>query len=221
MTTRLSDTCTGRYGTYQLEEVIGKGGNAVVYRAMEQGSRRVVAVKKMVASDEATVRLWLREVETLISLHEDQNEYVIHYLDHMRVDHTPAGTVFMLVEEYAVGGSLMKLVRPQGLPEKQTAAYMYRITCGLAFIHRHRIVHRDLKCANVLLCEHDVVKLSDFGLAAPCPVAAAAADTADLPQEEEGALLGSVYWMAPEIARGELQAPSSDVWSLGCLCVEA
>lgn len=220
MLTRVSDTWTGRYSTYQLEEIVGKGGNAVVYRAVDQNSRRVVAVKKMVANDEATVRLWLREVETLISLNEDKNEYVIHYLDHMRLDHTPSGTIFMLVEEYAVGGSLMKLVRPQGLPEKKAAAYMYRITCGLAFIHSKRVVHRDLKCANVLLCENDVAKLSDFGLAAPCPVAAAA-DAEEMPQEEEGALLGSVYWMAPEIARGELQAPSSDVWSLGCLCVEA
>ncbi|CCW63808.1 unnamed protein product [Phytomonas sp. EM1] len=200
----------GRYSTYQLKEVLGYGGSATVYLGVDIVTDQLVAVKKMTASDNATVQRWRAEVETLIALRDDARaqSYVIRYLDHMQSNKT-----IFIVEEYASKGSLLAQLqsRGHGFEEWDAARLMYQIVAALAYIHSRNSIHRDIKCANVLVCDNDEVKLSDFGFAGP--------SVATLPEGGHDAV-GSVYWMSPEMARGESLDPSSDVWSLGCLCVE-
>lgn len=209
----------GRYSTYQLQEVLGHGGSSIVYKALDRCTNQHVAVKKMVAA-EAHAAQWRAEVEMLLALRDDAvaAPYVIRYLDHMQ-----AGKTIFIVEEMAEGGSLLTQLHAQGgggFPERVAARLMWQVTKGLAYIHAQGIVHRDLKGANVLLCEHGTVKLADFGLSTASPLARTPDSEKATPTEESGGLLGSVYWMSPEIARGEPQTVRSDIWSLGCLALE-
>ncbi|CAD2220881.1 Protein kinase domain/Protein tyrosine kinase/Fungal protein kinase, putative [Angomonas deanei] len=211
---KVTDIVRGKNSTYQLQELLGKGGNAVVYRGVSMNTNTPVAIKKMVANDEVIIKQWRTEVDALIALRADKNDLVVQYLDHMN-----SGKNLLLVEEYAPGGTLQQLVRgTNGVKEPQVVTCLYRVTRGLEYIHSKNIVHRDLKGANVLLFDNNVVKLADFGLATPSPVTSVEGE--DPSEDTENALLGSVYWMAPEVAKGEKHSFSSDIWALGCLCVE-
>lgn len=217
-----TDIVRGRYSTYQLKDIIGRGGNAVVYCAFDCATNTPVAVKKMTCKDDGDTRMWLQEVETLMLLGEEDCTYIIRYLDHMQ-----SGKTFLIVEEFAAGGSLLQQLRKRGdgkgFEEREAARYVYQVVCGLEYIHSKNVVHRDLKCANVLLCSEDgegPVKLSDFGLAGFAPLANAAQNNED--GEGDANPPGSVYWLSPELASGREVNPtrSSDIWALGCLCLE-
>ncbi|KEG07928.1 putative protein kinase [Trypanosoma grayi] len=225
---RANDIVKGRYSTYQLQDLIGKGGNSVVYSAIDRSTGLVVAVKKMMARDDTVMATWRKEVAIISSL---EHSCIIRYIDHAR-----SGKAFLIVTEYAPGGSLLQQLKRNGrYGERDAARFMFQITSGLAYIHEKKFLHRDLKCANVLLGVGDVVKLSDFGLAMPhsivqsdtnCSGAGGGNNEREDELEptaavagEEG-MVGSVYWMAPETIRGALQNESSDIWSLGCLCIE-
>ncbi|KAH9597764.1 Protein kinase domain [Trypanosoma melophagium] len=226
---RANDIVKGRYSTYQLQDLIGKGGNAVVHSAIDRSTGAIVAVKKMTARDDTVMATWRKEVAIISSL---EHPYIIRYIDHTR-----SGKDFIIVTEYAPGGSLLQQLKRNGhYGEREVARLMFQITSGLAYIHENKFLHRDLKCANVLLGTGDIVKLSDFGLAMPHGFMrgdendssggedepqnrAVSLATAAAVAGEEG-MVGSVYWMAPETIRGEPQNESSDIWSLGCLCIE-
>ncbi|ESL05491.1 protein kinase, partial [Trypanosoma rangeli SC58] len=219
---RENEIVKGRYSTYQLQDLIGKGGNAVVYSAIDRSTGLVVAVKKIMASDDTVMATWRKEVAIISSL---ENPYIIRYIDHAR-----SGNAFLIVTEYAQGGSLLQQLKRNGrFSEREVARFVFQITAGLAYIHEKKFLHRDLKCANVLIGAGDVVKLSDFGLAMPRTVVRDDASGGEVDAEsspavaalnvEEG-VVGSVYWMAPETIRGEQPNENSDIWSLGCLCVE-
>lgn len=94
---------------------------------------------------------------------------------------------------------------------------------GLKYLHKKDIVHRDLKCANVLVNTEGQVKLSDFGSSTKLQSinVSSSGDESDrsetLPDRE---IKGSPYWMAPEVIKGEGAGKPSDVWSLGCCIIE-
>ncbi|CBH15162.1 protein kinase, putative [Trypanosoma brucei gambiense DAL972] len=223
---RANDIVKGRYSTYQLQDLIGKGGNAVVYSAVDCNTGLMVAVKKMEVHDDAAMATCRNEVAILSHL---KHPYVIRYIDHAH-----SGKSFLIVTEFALERSLLQRLKRHGrCGELEVARFMFQITSALAYLHKEKIVHRDIKCANVLLGAAEVVKLSDFGLAVN--LGAVHGETND---EEDGLLsssavcdgdgksvaeegiVGSVYWMAPEAVRGEPPAESCDIWSLGCLCIE-
>lgn len=98
---------------------------------------------------------------------------------------------------------------------------------GLKYLHKKDIVHRDLKCANVLVNTEGQVKLSDFGSSTKLQSirVSCSGDESDLSENVETLLnereiKGSPYWMAPEVVKGEGAGKPSDVWSLGCCIIE-
>ncbi|CCD13106.1 unnamed protein product [Trypanosoma congolense IL3000] len=223
---RANDIVKGRYSTYQLQDLIGKGGNAVVYSAVDRSTGLMVAVKKMEAHDDASMAICRNEVAILSYL---DHPYIIRYIDHAR-----SGKSFLIITEFAPERSLLHRLKRHGrYGELEVTRFMFQITSALAYLHEKKVVHRDIKCANVLLGSSDVVKLSDFGLAVSLSAmeenssggeddllsSSTAGDTDNKPATEEG-IVGSIYWMAPESVRGEPPAESCDIWSLGCLCVE-
>jgi tRNA A-37 threonylcarbamoyl transferase component Bud32 len=193
----------GRLDHYEILEVVGRGGTGVVLRARDSKLMRIVAIKvlapSLTASGIARQR-FAREARAAAAVRDE------HVIDiHAVRDDAP---VPYLVMEYIDGCNLETLLRNGGpLEVKEILRIGMQVASGLAAAHKHGLIHRDVKPANILL-ENGVqrVKLTDFGLAR-------AADDARLTQT--GLIAGTPYFMAPEQARGENVDHRADLFSLG------
>ncbi|XP_078523220.1 serine/threonine-protein kinase TAO3 isoform X1 [Lissotriton helveticus] len=184
---------------------IGHGSFGAVYFATHVGTNEVVAVKKMSYSGKQTNEKWqdiIKEVKFLQQLkHPNTIEYKGCYLK----EHTA-----WLVMEYCLGSASDLLeVHKKPLQEVEIAAITHGALQGLAYLHSHNMIHRDVKAGNILLTEPGQVKLADFGSASIASPA--------------NSFVGTPYWMAPEVilAMDEGQYEGKvDVWSLGITCIE-
>jgi eukaryotic-like serine/threonine-protein kinase len=198
----------GRLDNYEILEVIGRGGTGVVLRARDTKLLRIVALKVLAAalavSGTARQR-FAREARAAAAVRDE------HVIDiHAVRDDAP---VPYLVMEYIDGCNLEALLRKSGpLEVKEILRIGMQVASGLAAAHRHGLIHRDVKPANILL-ENGVqrVKLTDFGLAR-------AADDASLTQT--GFIAGTPLYMAPEQAAGEPIDVRADLFSLGSVLYE-
>ncbi|NXB01507.1 TAOK3 kinase, partial [Cnemophilus loriae] len=184
---------------------IGHGSFGAVYFATNSHTNEVVAVKKMSYSGKQTNEKWqdiIKEVKFLQQLkHPNTIEYKGCYLK----EHTA-----WLVMEYCLGSASDLLeVHKKPLQEVEIAAITHGALQGLAYLHSHSRIHRDIKAGNILLTEPGQVKLADFGSASIVSPA--------------NSFVGTPYWMAPEVilAMDEGQYDGKvDVWSLGITCIE-
>ncbi|XP_012869884.1 PREDICTED: serine/threonine-protein kinase TAO3 isoform X1 [Dipodomys ordii] len=184
---------------------IGHGSFGAVYFATNAHTNEVVAVKKMSYSGKQTHEKWqdiLKEVKFLRQLkHPNTIEYKGCYLK----EHTA-----WLVMEYCLGSASDLLeVHKKPLQEVEIAAITHGALQGLAYLHSHALIHRDIKAGNILLTEPGQVKLADFGSASIASPA--------------NSFVGTPYWMAPEVilAMDEGQYDGKvDIWSLGITCIE-
>uniref|UniRef100_A0A673GMK6 Serine/threonine-protein kinase TAO3 n=1 Tax=Sinocyclocheilus rhinocerous TaxID=307959 RepID=A0A673GMK6_9TELE len=184
---------------------IGHGSFGAVYFARNSYSNEVVAIKKMSYNGKQTTEKWqdiIKEVKFLEQLrHPNTIEYKGCYLK----DNTA-----WLVMEYCLGSASDLLeVHKKPLQEVEIAAITHGALLGLAYLHSHNMIHRDVKAGNILLTEPGQVKLADFGSASIASPA--------------NSFVGTPYWMAPEVilAMDEGQYEGKvDVWSLGITCIE-
>jgi len=187
--------------------VVGKGGSSTVYKAVLKSSGRFIAVKQIeidgLSKDQ--INGIKGEIETMKCL---SHHNILSYLGTQQSPHR----VFICLE-YADRGSLRQFYQKQGpLSESQISYCLASILSGLNYLHSNGIAHRDIKCANCLLCSDGSVKLADFG--------------ASKKFESESivsGLKGTPHWMAPEVIKGTQMTTGwikSDVWSLGCTVVE-
>ncbi|XP_015280840.1 PREDICTED: LOW QUALITY PROTEIN: serine/threonine-protein kinase TAO3 [Gekko japonicus] len=184
---------------------IGHGSFGAVYFATNAHTNEVVAIKKMSYSGKQTNEKWqdiIKEVRFLQQLkHPNTIEYKGCYLK----EHTA-----WLVMEYCLGSASDLLeVHKKPLQEVEIAAITHGALQGLAYLHSHCKIHRDIKAGNILLTEPGQVKLADFGSASIASPA--------------NSFVGTPYWMAPEVilAMDEGQYDGKvDVWSLGITCIE-
>ncbi|XP_059974592.1 serine/threonine-protein kinase TAO3 [Mesoplodon densirostris] len=184
---------------------IGHGSFGAVYFATNAHTNEVVAVKKMSYSGKQSHEKWqdiLKEVKFLRQLkHPNTIEYKGCYLK----EHTA-----WLVMEYCLGSASDLLeVHKKPLQEVEIAAITHGALQGLAYLHSHALIHRDIKAGNILLTEPGQVKLADFGSASVASPA--------------NSFVGTPYWMAPEVilAMDEGQYDGKvDIWSLGITCIE-
>uniref|UniRef100_A0A8C5S865 Serine/threonine-protein kinase TAO3 n=1 Tax=Laticauda laticaudata TaxID=8630 RepID=A0A8C5S865_LATLA len=184
---------------------IGHGSFGAVYFATNARTNEVVAIKKMSYSGKQTNEKWqdiIKEVRFLQQLkHPNTIEYKGCYLK----EHTA-----WLVMEYCLGSASDLLeVHKKPLQEVEIAAITDGALHGLAYLHSHYKIHRDIKAGNILLTEPGQVKLADFGSASIASPA--------------NSFVGTPYWMAPEVilAMDDGQYDGKvDVWSLGITCIE-
>jgi Tol biopolymer transport system component len=208
-----------RLGPYEIQSAIGAGGMGEVYKARDTRLGRSVAIKILplaVAADPDRRARFEREAKTVAALN---HPHICSLHDVGEHD----GSMF-LVMEHVDGDTLSARLRKGPLPLDQALTVATQIADALAVAHRQGIVHRDLKPGNVMLTKSGA-KLLDFGLAKlrDPTVAQAAVETATKtsdPVTEEGTVLGTVSYMAPEQLEGKQADARSDIFSFGAMLYE-
>jgi serine/threonine protein kinase len=149
---------------------------------------------------------------------------IVRYID-SHMDWKKQGGDLYIVLEYVEGGSLAKIMHDTSdgtLPESLVTVYIARMLCGLIYLHDEGVIHRDIKAANILVDRDGGVRLADFGVAIQSTLGSGGVDRESL-QAEPGAVndvVGTPYWMAPEVIQMTGATTKSDVWSVGCTVME-
>jgi len=204
-------------GHYRILEKIGAGGMGEVYRAHDEQLDRDVALKVLPAhtlTDEIARARLLREARAAAALNHP-HICTIHEVGE-------AGGQAYIAMELVEGKPLSALVPGQALPVETVLRFGSQIADALAHAHERRIVHRDLKSANVVITPEGRAKVLDFGLAKRISGEELAEVTtrSQASLTQAGALIGTVPYMAPEQLRGQPADARSDVWALGVVLYE-
>ena len=204
-----SPTDLPRIPGYELQEVLGRGGMGVVYKARQLRLNRPVALKMLLAGPYARpeeLERFLREAEAVASL---RHANIVQVYDVGNVVGRPYFTM-----ELVEGGSLAQQLAGAPQPARQAAALVVTIAQAIHAAHQRGIVHRDLKPGNILLSADGTPKITDFGLARRLD------DGSGL--TVSGFPVGTPSYMAPEQARGHKDAlgPGADVYALGAILYE-
>jgi TolB-like protein/Flp pilus assembly protein TadD/tRNA A-37 threonylcarbamoyl transferase component Bud32 len=194
-------------GHYELLERIASGGVGVLWKARDEKLDRVVALKflspELVDDAEARARFAL-EARAASSI-DHPNICTI-----FEIGDTEAGELYIAMAYY--GGTTLRTLLEKGpLAPERAVPIAIQIARGLAAAHEELIVHRDIKPGNVMLADHDTVKIVDFGLA-KC--------TGRVRITDPTLSLGTPAYMSPEQIRGEEVDPRTDIWSLGVVIFE-
>ena len=196
---------------YRIEGLAGRGGMGVVYRATQLRLERTVALKVIapaLADDEEFRKRFVAESKAAASV-EHPNVIPVYYAGERE------GVLF-IVMRYVDGPDLRALVRAEQHLEPERAAHVVAQLGGaLDAAHRHGLVHRDVKPANVLLGEDDHAYLTDFGLTKHTATSAGGG------LSRAGGWVGTLGYVAPEQIRGERIDARTDVYALGCVLVYA
>ncbi|WP_328748759.1 Stk1 family PASTA domain-containing Ser/Thr kinase [Streptomyces sp. NBC_00285] len=200
-------------GRYELGQVLGRGGMAEVYLAMDTRLGRTVAVKTLradLARDPSFQARFRREAQSAASL----NHPAIVAVYDTGEDYIDGVSIPYIVMEYVDGSTLRELLHSgrKLLPER-TLEMTIGILQALEYSHRAGIVHRDIKPANVMLTRNGQVKVMDFGIAR-------AMGDSGMTMTQTSAVIGTAQYLSPEQAKGEQVDARSDLYSSGCLLYE-
>ena len=202
-------------GRYQLDQVIGRGGMAEVWRARDLRLERDVAVKRLridLASDPTFQARFRREAQSAAGLNHP-NIVAVYDTGEER-DGASEVAVPYIVMELVEGVTLREVLRDgRKIVPERALEFTAGVLDALAYAHRAGIVHRDIKPANVMLTPGGTVKVMDFG------IARAVADTSAT-MTQTAAVIGTAQYLSPEQARGEKVDNRSDIYSVGCLLYE-
>jgi serine/threonine protein kinase len=193
-------------GPYRVEQLLGFGGMGRVYEAVGPGGEHVAlkVVKRDLARDRVFRRRFDREADIAQRV---KHPHVVPVVDKGEHDGIP-----YLAQRFIRGGSLAEKIERDGSLEVEFAVKICLwVAAGLDAVHAAGLVHRDVKPGNILLDEHSVAYITDFGLAK---------DSQASVLTRPGQALGSVDYMAPEQIRGEEVTAVTDVYALGCVMTE-
>lgn len=195
-------------GRYRIKSLIGTGGMANVYKAYDEESQRVVALKVLKdehRGDLEFVRRFEREAQAVLML---SHENIVRSYD-VGED----GDVSYIVLEYVAGKTLKEIIKEEGpLQPKAAVNYVCQVLDALSHAHERGIIHRDVKPQNVIVTPRGKVKLTDFGIARD-----AAATTRTFAGTN---VIGSVHYISPEQARGDNATAGSDIYSCAIMLYE-
>jgi len=185
---------------FKFIETSGKGGFGRVFCARDKATKEIVAIKRVPAVTEKEEISNAGEVACLISLrHPNVVEFKAAY---------KLNSELWIVTEFMEGGTLSQAIKVHGLAESHIAYITKQLLSGLCYLHSRGFVHRDLKSNNIMMSITGNIKLIDFGLCA---------DLSDGPRVQ---MLGTAYWMPPEMIRRHPHNTKSDIWSLGIVVLE-
>ena len=195
-----------RLGQYEVQDFIGQGAMGLVYRAYHPDLERTGAVKVLqaITPDADAVARFRHEAQAIAQL---RHPNIVNVYDFGAFEGTP----YMIVE-YIPGGSLSAKMAGGRLDHATALKYLRGIAAGLDYAHRHGVVHRDVKPANVLLTAEDTPVLADFGLAKLLQGSSLKSMT--------GVTTGTPAYMAPEQVTGSRVGPPADRYSLATIAYE-
>ena len=192
---------------YELKELIGQGGMADVYLAYDDILKREVAVKILRSSltgDPICITRFHREARAAAAL---CHRNIVEIYDVGEED-----DLYYIVMEYVRGQTLKELINKRGaLHYVEAVDIMKQVVSATALAHSMGIVHRDLKPQNILVTDSGIVKIADFGIASIQSLSQVT---------QTDTIMGSLHYLAPEIARGEKATPQSDIYALGVVFYE-
>ncbi|XP_051951605.1 serine/threonine-protein kinase PAK 5 isoform X2 [Xyrauchen texanus] len=181
---------------------IGEGSTGIVCIATEKHNGKQVAVKKMDLRKQQRRELLFNEVVIMRDYHHENvvdmyNSYLV-------------GDELWVVMEFLEGGALTDIVTHTRMNEEQIATVCLSVLKALSYLHTQGVIHRDIKSDSILLTSDGRIKLSDFGFCAQV--------SKDVPKRKS--LVGTPYWMAPEVISRLPYGTEVDIWSLGIMVME-
>ncbi|KAL7303592.1 hypothetical protein TKK_0003747 [Trichogramma kaykai] len=183
-------------------EKIGEGSTGTVCIATDKATNRQVAVKKMDLRKQQRRELLFNEVVIMRDYHHPN---IVEMYDSFLVNDE-----LWVVMEYLEGGALTDIVTNSRMDESQIATVCLQCLRPLQYLHSQGVIHRDIKSDSILLTSDGRVKLSDFGFCAQV--------SQELPKRKS--LVGTPYWMSPEVISRLPYGPEVDIWSLGIMIIE-
>eukprot|EP01129_Flabellula_baltica_P005536 TRINITY_DN2013_c0_g1_i3.p1 TRINITY_DN2013_c0_g1~~TRINITY_DN2013_c0_g1_i3.p1 ORF type:complete len:603 (-),score=110.48 TRINITY_DN2013_c0_g1_i3:405-2060(-) len=201
---------------FDVSEEIGRGQFGAVFKARHNRSQNIVAIKKL-AIQKHNLKETVNEIQIMktISQEETDDNCCLKYFGCYHKD-----DYLWIIMEFCDGGSVQKILdskrldgRVKFLSEKQIAGINQQVLRGLKFLHQKGLIHRDIKAGNILLTSKGKAKLADFG------TSAVQVDDGGGKALPRSTIIGSSYWMAPEISHGSY-SHKVDIWSLGITTIE-
>ena len=194
-------------GRYQVQDRIGTGGMATVFRGRDDVLGRTVAIKTMLpqyATDPSFAARFKQEAQAAAAL---QSPYIVSVYDWGK-----DGDTYFIVMEYLRGTDLKSGIRKHGaLDCKKVAQIGSQIAQALSVAHKHDIIHRDIKPQNIMVLPDGNIKVMDFGIAR--------AKNSHLTQDNS--VLGTAHYVSPEQTQGKELGPTTDIYSLGIVMYES
>ncbi|KAI4384131.1 hypothetical protein MLD38_009896 [Melastoma candidum] len=192
---------------YMLGDEIGKGAYGRVYKGLDLENGDFVAIKQVSLENIAQedLNIIMQEIDLLKNLN---HKNIVKYLGSLKTK-----THLHIILEYVENGSLANIIKPNKFgpfPESLVAVYIAQVLEGLVYLHEQGVIHRDIKGANILTTKEGLVKLADFGVATKL-------NEADV---NTHSVVGTPYWMAPEVIEMSGVCAASDIWSVGCTVIE-
>ncbi|KAG0567805.1 hypothetical protein KC19_7G162400 [Ceratodon purpureus] len=192
---------------YMLGDEIGKGAYGRVYKGLDLENGDFVAIKQVSLEnippeDLASI---MSEIDLLKNLN---HRNIVKYQGSFKTK-----THLYIILEFVENGSLANNIKPNkfgALPENVVGRYIAQVLEGLVYLHEQGVIHRDIKGANILTTKEGEVKLADFGVATKLT-------EADI---NTHSVVGTPYWMAPEVIEMSGVSAASDIWSVGCTVIE-
>ena len=187
---------------FQIGERIGKGAFGSVFRGINVENGEMVAIKQF-----GVDKIHKKDIAAIMSelelLKELNHVNILSYKGFIRTSEH-----INIVLDFVEGGSLNSILAKFGpIPEKLAICYVKQILHGLDYLHSRGVIHRDIKCGNILVTKDGSVKLADFGIATGFGSSSTQAT-------------GSPYWMSPEVIEMKPSDSSADIWALGCTIIE-
>ncbi|KAE8132219.1 kinase-like domain-containing protein [Aspergillus pseudotamarii] len=206
--------------SYSKQRKIGQGASGSVYVARvkehavspvarelyrQYGPRTQVAIKQMDLRSQPRKELIVNEI---IVMKDSQHANIVNFLDSFLQEQS---NELWVVMEFMEGGALTDVIDNNPVIQEDQIATICSETCkGLAHLHSQNIIHRDIKSDNVLLDRAGHVKITDFGFCAKLTES----------KSKRATMVGTPYWMAPEVVKQKEYGPKVDCWSLGIMAIE-
>lgn len=189
---------------FSIIQALGDGSYGCVFKALNKRTGEILAIKLIPLNQFDQIDLCVKEMEILASC---SSPYIVRYSSTYYKD-----DYLWIAMEYMSAGSVKDIIRlnQQGLSETVISAILHAVLSALNYLHKNKMIHRDIKADNILLNDRGEAKLADFGVSAKLLSTYASKES----------VIGTPFWMSPEILGRNKYTNKTDIWSTGITAIE-